>query len=73
MARAIRLWGYPAVRDRNGHPVHVELDRVRDDVGQQRPTRWRLIPLIIPTIKRGQRTERAQVSPQASACRSAWV
>src|SRR5438552_884081 len=54
--RIVRPEAYRAVRDRNGRPVRVELDRVREHVGlSSDPTRWRLIPMIIPTIKRGER------------------
>ena len=56
--RIVRPEGYRLVRDRDGHQVCLELDRVRDHVGMSGDRRrWRLIPLIIPTIKRGERTQ----------------
>lgn len=54
--RIVRADGDRAVRARLGKQIRVELERVRDHVGlSSDPTRWRLIPLIIPTIKRGER------------------
>ena len=58
--RIVRSEDYRALQDRNGHRVHVELDHVRDHVGLSNdPTRWRLIPLIVPTIKRVHRKRAA--------------
>ena len=49
-----RAGGYRKVRDPWGEYVRVEIDRVRSYVVAHTgdPTRWRLVPLIIPTIKK---------------------